>query len=147
MAGSNSGFDAAGFREGISFAMAMGAAISAEERLTFHFPQQVTNASAADGNKVPFDPSQSPTRTPARPPVQVDCAVDYYDLEGQPTAFGIVAPSRLTVTVLDEEYQQIEGCAYVVAHGDRYNYRRTEPPGGLFDVGLYVLHFTAENET
>jgi hypothetical protein len=35
----------------------------------------------------------------------------------------------------------------VVAHGDRYNYRRTEPPTGLFDVGLYVMHFTAQSET
>jgi hypothetical protein len=31
--------------------------------------------------------------------------------------------------------------------GDRYNYRRTEPPRGLFDVGVYRVHVLAEDES
>lgn len=146
MAGTNAGFNAAEFRDGIHLAMQMGAALDAGERVTFHFPTTVTNAAPADGAAVPFDPTATPTKA-TTPPVQVDCAVEYFDAENQPTSFGLLAPSRLAITLLDEEYEQVKGCAYVVVHGDRYNYRRTEPPSALFDVGLYVMHFTSPSET
>lgn len=148
MAGVDSGFDAAGFREGIHFAMHMGLPPDPDEQITFFFHPTVTNPGSVvvDGANVPFNPAASLTSTPLDP-VKVDCAVEYLDAEGQPTSFGLLAPSRIAVTLLDVDYEQVAGVAYVVAHGDRYNYRRTEPPAGLFDVGLYVMHFTAENET
>ena len=101
---------------------------------------------SADGAALPFDPQATVTRTEPTP-VKVDCAIEYFDAENQPTNFGMIAPSRISVTLLDEDYDRVKECAYVVVHGDRYNYRRTEPPSGLFDVGVYTMHFTAENET
>lgn len=146
MAGSNSGFDAAEFRNAIHFAMNMGAAPDASERVTFHFANQLTYNVPTDGANVPFDPEATVTRY-VPDPVQVDCAVEYFDSENQPTRLGLLAASRLAITLLDEDYEQVKDAAYVVAHGDRYDYRRTEPPSGLFDVGLYVMHFTSESET
>lgn len=142
----NSGFDAQGFRDGIRLAMEIGAAPNPADRITFHFPSQLVYNSPADGDHVPFDPTATVTRQEP-PTVQVDCAVEYFDAENQPTSFGLLAPTRLVLTLLDEDYQRVKDCSYVVAHGDRYDYRRTEPPSGLFDVGIFVMHFTAQSET
>ena len=146
MAGSNADFNAAEFRDAIAFAMTMGAAVDVGERATFHFPKTLVYNAPADGAQVPFDPAA--TVTASEPPaIQVNCAIDYFDAENQPTSFGLLSPSRLTITLLDEDYAKVKDSSYVVVHGDRYNYRRTEPPSGLFDVGIYTMHFTAQNET
>lgn len=146
MAGTDAGFNAAEFRDAIHFAMQLGAAPDPAEQVTFHFDSQLVYTVPADGADVPFDPNATVTKT-TPPPVRVDCAVEYFDAENQPTSFGMLAPTRLSVTVLDEDYRLIQGCSYVVVHGDRYDYRRTEPPSGLFDVGLYTMHFTSRSET
>lgn len=145
MAGSNPDFNAAEFRTGIQAAMEMGAALEADEQVTFHFPSTLVYNTPADDTDTPFDPTTTVTATPAVPK-RVPCAVEYFDAENQPTSFGLIAPTRLEIMLLDEDYEQVKAATYVVAHGDRYNFRRTQPPGGLFDVGLYVMHFTAVNE-
>lgn len=146
MAGTNAGFNAAGFRDAIHFAMKMGAPPDQGERATFHFPAQLVYNGSMDGGHVPFDPTATVVSTEP-PTIQVDCAIEYFDAENQPTNFGMLAPSRIAVTVLDVDYDQVKGCSYVVVHGDRYDYRRTEPPSGLFDVGVYTMHFTSQSET
>jgi hypothetical protein len=147
MATSDPGFDAAGFRRQIKQAMNMGAPPDVDAQVTFHFPNVLVYNSNVDGANVPFDPTSTVTTATPRPPIRVDCAVEYFDSENQPTNFGLLAPSRIVVTVLDVDYEKVKDCAYVVAHGDRYNYRRTEPPVGLFDVGVYTLHFATNSET
>lgn len=137
---------APGFRRGVRTAMQLAKLSDPDLQPAFYFNQPSTSTSSVDAAGVPFDPNVSNT-TPATGPVYVDCAVEYFDAENQPTNFGLLAPSRIVVTVLDEEYAKIKGCDYVVIHGDRYNYRRTEPPTGLFDVGVFSLHFMAESET
>ena len=149
MAGTNPGFNAAEFRDAIHFAMKMGAAPDVDEAVRFCFDGEVAYSTlnpSTDGALVPFDPAVTAS-APSPDPVIVDCAVEYFDAENQPTNFGLMAPSRLSITLLDEDYEQIKDATHVIAHGDRYNYRRTEPPSGLFDVGLYTMHFTAVNET
>jgi hypothetical protein len=146
MAGTSPRFNAAGFRNAIKTAMQMGAPPNEGERATFHFAVQLVYNGSMDGDLVPFDPTATVTSTEP-PTVQVDCAIEYFDAEGQPTAFGLLAPSRIAVTVLDVDYEQVKECSYVVVHGDRYDYRRTEPPNGLFDVGVYTMHFTSNSET
>lgn len=147
MAGTDPSFNSSEFRAAIRFAMEMGAAPDPAKRLSFHFPSVLTYNAPVDGDHVPFDPNATVTKVEPTPLTGIDCAVEYFDAENQPTNFGMLAPSRITVTLLDEEYEKVQGCAYVVAHGDRYDYRRTEPPSGLFDVGVYILHFTARSET
>jgi hypothetical protein len=146
MAGSNPDFDAVAFRTNIRFVFGMAAAPLIEEQVAFYFPSQLVYNRSVDTEDVPFDPSATVTSTPSLP-VRVPCAIEYFDNEGVSSAFGIITPSRLAITLLDEDYQKIKGATYVVTGGDRYNYRRTEPPAGLFDVGLYTLHFSAVDET
>jgi hypothetical protein len=139
------------FRRNIRFVMNMGAPPLTEERATFYFAnvlvyQSPDDAADTDASGTPFDPSIPVTMT--RPdPVQVPCSVEYFDAEGVPTDFGIVTPSRAAITLLDEDYKKVKECAYVVLGGDKFVYRRTQSPDGLFDVGLYTMHFVSENDT
>lgn len=145
MAGRNAGFNAGAFRQGVRFAMNMGAPPDADAQATFFFPEQRTAEGSVDADRVPFDPSQRITTT-RRDPVKVPCAIEYFDREGNVTALGQVLPSRAVVTLLDEEYSQVKGCSYVAIGGERFLYRHEEIPRGLFDVGLHTLHFVNEND-
>lgn len=141
------GFDATAFREGILTAMQMGAPPDVNDQALFHFPNLLVYNGSADGANVPFDPAGTVTNH-APDPVRVDCAIEYFDAENQPTGgFGLLAPTRISVTMLDDAYAKVKGCAYVVIAGDRYDYRRTEPPVGLFDVGIWTIHFVSPSDS
>lgn len=144
MAGQNSGFDARAFRQNIRFVMAMGAPPSEGEQATFYFPSQLVYNANTDAEDVPFDPNATVTRV-IPPSVRVPCAVEYKDVNGELTDFGVITPSKASITLLDEDYAQVKGCAYVVLRGEKFAYRSTEYPTGLFDVGVYVMHFVAED--
>ncbi len=132
------------------FVMNMGAPVVTDDQATFVFPSQLIYNTADtgdhDGAGVPFNPSIPVTRTPPKM-VKVPCAVEYFDAEGVMTDFGMIAASRAQVTLLDEDYAKVEGCVAVILAGERFVYQKTEFPTGLFDVGLYTMHFTAENDT
>ena len=149
MAGKQSGFDAKAFRAGITLVMRMGAPIDVNDQATFTFPKQMVyrqqDQGDFDGEGVPFDPS-IPVTTVVVPSVKVPCAVEYFDAEGVVTDFGLVTPSRATITLLDEDYRKVKECNAVLLGGDRFIYRHTEFPSALFDVGLFIMHFTAEND-
>lgn len=145
MAGTNPDFDAAAFRDGIRFVYDMAAPPLEDEQLKFYFPSQLVYNKPVDDEDVPFDPSATVQRVqPA--PVTVPCGVEYFDRAGEPVVFGTITASRIAVTLLDEDYKQVKGTTYVVLGGEKYNYQHTEAPSGLFDVGLYTLHFVAEND-
>lgn len=147
MAGTNRAFPAAAFRAAIQGAYDMAAAVNADDQATFYFPTQlVYNTSAVDGAGVPFDPNTTVTRT-VPTPVKVPCGIEYFSSTGEVTVFGDTVPARAVITVLDEDYEQIEGCLYVVLGGEKYKLTETEPPSGLFDVGLYTMHFKSENSS
>lgn len=145
MAGTNPGFDAGAFRSAIRFVQDMAAPPLEAEQATFYAPATLVYAGSLDDDDVPFDPSTTVVRQPAVG-VKVPCGIEYLDADGQALVFGTVTATKVKITLLDEEYTQVKNAAYVVIGGDKYLYRRTEPPSGLFDVGLYVMHFTAENE-
>ncbi len=138
-------FDSTAFRDAIRFVYDMAAPPVVEEQATFYGPSTLVYTGSVDDDEVPFDPATTVVREPA-PGVKVSCGIEYSDAEGNPVPFGTVTASRLAITLLDVDYQRIKGCAYVVVAGEKYLYRRTQPPTGLFDVGLYTLHFRAENE-
>lgn len=145
MAGTNRDFDAQAFRDGVRFAMDMAAPVEAVDQATFYFPNVLVYNRPVDADNVPFDPASTVTSQPVTP-VRVTCAIEYFDADGLPTNFGTVTPSKITITLLDEEYERVKSCSSVVVGGERYVYQRTEPPLGLFEVGLFTLHFTAEDE-
>lgn len=133
------------FRDGIAFAMEMGAPPEEERQVTFLFAPQLVYNRPTDESGLPFDPTATVTEE-AVPPVRVPCAVQFYDSRGQVTELGILSPTRVEITLLDEHYELVKDAIAVVIDGDRFNYRKTEPPSGLFSVGLYVLHFDAEDD-
>src|SRR3954451_15640230 len=144
MAGRNSGFDARAFRQNIRFVMQMGAPPIDGEQATFYFPSQLVYNANTDQDDVPFDPNATVTRvTPT--PVKVPCAVEYKDANGELTGLGVITPSKASITLLDEDYEKVKGCSYVALRGEKFTYRSTEFPTGLFDVGVYVMHFVAED--
>lgn len=147
MAGSNPDFNAGEFRSAIRLVFDMAAPPIEGERAVFVFPNGLQYNAAVDGEDVPFDPQATVTRTPGARVTGVPCGIEYFDAQGEQIVFGTVTATKIVITFLDEDYQQAKGCAYVVIGPDRYIYKRTEPPSGLFDVGLYRLHFTAENDT
>lgn len=146
MAGRNSGFNANEFRSAIRFVQTMAAPPEVTDQATFYGESTLVYTGSVDDEAVPFDPTSTVVREPA-PGVRVPCGIEYLDAEGQPVPFGFVTASRLAITLLDQEYMKVRDASYVVVAGEKYLYRRTEPPTGLFDVGLYTMHFTAENET
>lgn len=145
MAGSNPGFNAADFRKNIRFVYDMAAPNLEGEQATFFMPSQLVYNVPTDEDDVPFSPTALPV-TPVPPqPIQVSCGVEYYDSQGNIIDFGISVPSRAAITLLDEDYEIVKGCAFVVLRGERFNYRSTRFPQGLFDVDLYTMNFEAEN--
>ena len=145
MAGNNAGFNSGQFRDAIRFVYDMAAPPSGDEQATFYGPSTLVYTGSVDDDEVPFNPETTVVRQPAEG-VKVPCGIEYRDAEGEPLPFGTVTASRLIITLLDQDYARIKGCQYVVVGGEKYLYRRTQPPSGLFDVGLFTMHFTAENE-
>ena len=57
-----------------------------------------------------------------------------------------VADPRVALTLLDEEYDQVKGFAYVVIGGNKYHYQRTAPPQGLVSVGIWTIYARTDDE-
>jgi hypothetical protein len=146
MAGTNSSFNASAFRAAMRSAMTMGTPPVAADALTFCWNPTNATTSVKDGEGVPFDPAAPVVRTP-RTPVSKPCAVEYIDAAGNPTPFGAIVPSKVRVTLLDEDYTVVKDADFVVISGDRY-LRHHEPPSvGLFSVGVHQIIYAAENES
>lgn len=148
MAGTNPGFSAEAFRNGIRVAMNMGLA-EPPDAPVFHFPSVRSNSlgAPADQAGLPFDPDIDVDTTPTQAPVSVPCALEFFDSNGQPArGFGTIHPTRVEVTLLDEDHAQVEGCSHVVISGETYHYRQTIPQVGLFDVEVFQMMFTVDSE-
>lgn len=146
MAGKNAGFNAQKFRKNIRFVMEMGAPPADGERAIFYMPSTLVYNRGVDESDLPFDPNSTVVRQPS-PPIVVSCAVEFRDVDDLPTDFGDIVPAKAVITVLDEDYARIKGCEYVTLRGERYKYHHVEAPLGLFDVGIYTLHFRAVDQT
>lgn len=135
-------FDASAVRAGIRLAMAVGLPVIPSDQPTFFMPTVVT---APVLHSSPYDPAYRPVRvTPAG--IKVPCAVDYKDAAGTMEAAGVISSSGVVLTLLDEDYVQIQGFAYVVIGGEKFAYQRTEKPNGLVSVGVYTIHCLADDD-
>lgn len=146
MAGKNPGFNAKAFRKNIRFVYQMAAPPLTEEQASFYFPTQLVYNVGTDAEDTPFDPSSTVVRTQPDP-IKVPCSIEFKETSGQVIDFGVLTPALCIVTLLDEDYERIKGCSYMVLRGEKYNYESTDAPSGLFDVGLYSLQFRAESST
>jgi hypothetical protein len=142
--GSASGFNASDFRSAIRFAMTMGAPVNPAEQVTFIIAGQATYA-GADPAGDPYDWTTAPTTTVVAQAIHVLAAVTFGSeppVEG--TAVGVFDASRISLTVLDEDYAPVRNADEVIVGGVHYI---IDPPGavpvGLFDVTVYTIHATA----
>lgn len=149
------GFDANSVRVGLRLAMTVGLPVAESDRPAFYMPVTggyvpisggVVSGAAIDAQGVPFGAGLQMQR-PARTVVAgVPCAIEYQDVAGAFGPFGETSPSRVVLTLLDQDYAQVKGFEFCVIGGTRYNYLRTEAPKALVSVGLYRVHCAAEDQ-
>jgi len=143
--GTPSSFNAAQVRAGLLTAMNFGLPTVTNDQPTFFMPQTATSASHLDDEGVPFDPAAVPTLS-TLVKRRAPCAVEYVDGDGKIETFGIIAPSRVKLTLLDTDYDTIKGFHFCVIEGQRYYYARTEPPVALGTIDVYTIHCKSEDE-
>lgn len=140
MAGSDTGFVAAEFREAIRFAMRMGSPNAVQEKATFRWLKSQT-----------FDP-QDPARRPYRwnDPVVSDTtpadvtldevAVEYHPSRTQSgTDVGTFVPLKADMTLLDEEYALIAGADAVLLGGSTWRVIAVTQQA-MFSVDVFTLY-------
>lgn len=142
------GFDAARVSDGIYKAMGFGEPSRAADKATFFFPKtsEYAPGTVVDDDQVPFDPALRPTVS-SLPQKTVACAIEFFDRTDRAETFGVVAPSRIQITLLDPEYQEISGFSFVVAGGDKYVYHSTEPPVALATIDVWTVWCNSEDES
>lgn len=138
-------FNGPTFRNAIRFVFEMETSNDPNSAITFHFDDTVSFTGPRDGDDVPFDPRTPVVRT-QHTTVRVPCDVEFQKAGDEPTAFGVVVPAKVKVTLLDQDYEKIKGASYVTVGGDRYAYHYEQPDYALFDVGIHEILYTAENE-
>lgn len=146
MAGVQPGFNADEVRAGLRLAMSVGLPPVEVEQPTFFFARVASTNANADEDEVPFDVTKRRTLAPPVS-VRVPCAVEYFDNQGKIENFGIIVPSKIEITLLDQDYARVKGFEYVVVGGNKYWYTRTAPPMGLVSVGVYTIYCNAEDQT
>jgi hypothetical protein len=143
--GTPSSFNAATVRAGLRTAMNFGLPTVTNDQPTFFMPQTATSTSHLDGEGVPFDPNASFTLS-ALVKRQAPCAVEYVDGDGKVETFAVIAPSKVKLTFLDQDYATIKGFHFCVIEGQKYYYQRTEPPVALGTIDVYTVHCKSEDE-
>lgn len=141
-------FDAAEFRDGVKFAMSMGLPDDTSERLTFRWKDDKTYTTADPTGK-PYDYSDTPSRTVTKDDVQITAGVKFIS-RATSSAGNAVArfeSPRVEVTVLDEDYDSVADADEILLGGNTYFIEYWEPPTGLFDVTIYVVHASAVDES
>lgn len=154
--GLSAAFDSTGFRNAIRFAMQMGTNPDPDRR-----PQFIRRSSVKtywlDGVQLPDPPRMDRDGKPLNPDIEVrreadqflavDCAIEVVKADAEELPVGNFRPTKLMVTLLDDQYAQVEGCREMVYNGDRYVFGYEPESNGLFDVGVYTLIFYAKDES
>lgn len=145
------------FNNAIKFAMQMGTPIEEAKRVTFLFSGngstywkdgvELTTPPAVDLDGHPYDPEIEMRRS-EDVRVQVDCAVEIEDvIPDREEPVGTFQQTKLTITLLEAEYQQVKGCKAVEYNGDRYVYGFDPVNYGLFDANVHQMIFMSEDDS
>lgn len=154
MAGSNSGFNANTVRDKLHFAMQMGLANTTAHQPTFQWtvePSFAPNPVSPSGDPYSWTEAENPLGPQPITDLQVLCAVAYDHDVAEGTPAGFEQALHVTITVLDTEW------ATLIAHGGRppdkillseniYLMDYIEPEVGLFNMDVYTLHATAQDQ-
>lgn len=150
MAGSGaaSGFDSAGFRAAIRFAMTMGAPPVTADKATFRFrkTRSFPTGTRLDQEGNPLDPTIAVTVVEPTPVVLDNVAVEFQTADPQELPVGNFRPTKAVLTLLDEEWATVDEAIEVQLGGDTYVIGYVHPPLGLFDVGVIQVSCFGVNE-
>jgi hypothetical protein len=150
MAGTDTRFDAAQFREAIQFAMSMGSPAETADQVTFRWNTKDDYASDEEDNTGrPWDWTSTPTADNSVDDVILtNVAVEYRSGLGDLTskAIGQFDNPAAVVTVLDEDYASIVGADEVLLGQNTYVIDYVTQVG-LFEVDVYQIHTTARDES
>jgi hypothetical protein len=144
------------FRNAVRFAMEMGTSPDAAKQPVFVFRSasrtywkggvELTSTPRLDRDGKPLDPTVKVVES-APVTKRVDCAVEIERADAEELPVGNFRPTKATVTLLDEEYEQVKGARELIYNGDRYVYGY-EPVGlGLFSVGVNQIIYYAIDES
>lgn len=140
------GFDRTKILAGLHTAMEFGEPSRTSDKATFYLVTSSTDVDVErDEDEIPFDPGAIRTTKPVAK--VVPCAIEYVDRADQAESFGVFQTSRIKITLLDPDYQQVKGFKYVIVAGDKYMYRLTEPPVALGSIDVWTVHAIAEDES
>lgn len=152
MAGSSADFPAAEFRQGIRDAMVMGLPNAVSARPTFRWDDRPTYATTSVTG-IPLDLAGAPTANEELPDVQVPCAVELLDANGQPieTPVANFHAARARLTFLDVDWAKLlpGGRRFdsVLIDGNEYRFDVQPPTQGLFDVDIIQVLVAARDES
>lgn len=149
MAGSNTGFDADAFKAGIYLAMEMGSPNATVDKATFYWITENTYDDA-DNAGAPWDWGATPVVVDETSPVVLDrVALEFIPRStlSQGNAVGSFNTPRAVITVLDDEWDQIEGFDYCEISGNRYGVDYIRPKLALFEVDVVQVELVAVDES
>lgn len=129
---------------GLRFAMKMGAAVNADQRVTFGWDTVRTFASGhADVTGEPWSYTEAAATTTTHATVQIDVAITFtprLQASRDEVGVGDVIPSTIELTVLGEDYPAIATANWVEWNGRRYRIALVSGPEALFDLDVYTVH-------
>jgi len=155
--GFNVAFPQETFENAIRFAMQMGTPNEEAKRPTFIFPGggvtywrdgvMLTQPPRVDLDGHPYDPEIEVRRQP-EVQLQVDCAFEVKEVTPRPEdPVGTFQHTQLVVTLLEAEYQQVQGCKAVTYNNDRYTYGFESEAYGLFGSDVHTIIFVSEDDS
>lgn len=154
--GINVNFPEQQFRDAIHFAMQMGKNPDEDRQPVFIIPSTVrtywkdgvelVSTPRLDRDGEPLDPDIE-VRGGADTEVQRDCAIEVQRADADELPVGNFRPTKVVVTLLDDDYQAVKDARRLRYNGDEYLFGYEPESDGLFEVGVYTLIFYALDES
>lgn len=154
-------FDNEGFRNAIRFSMQMGRnpdptmapkfMRKSGQRTYWLNGAPLGTPPRLDRDGKPLNPQVEVRVTPDEEVLQdgrpIDCAVEVDRADAEELPVGNFRPTKVIVTLLDEQYQLVKDCRELIYNGDRYMYGYEPESVGLFQVGVYTIIYYARDES
>lgn len=154
--GINVDFPEEQFRNAIKFAMQMGKNPDESRQVIFirkgtgrtywKNGVEIEGAPRMDRDGNPLDPTIE-TREEEDTEIRRDCAVEVERADAEELPVGNFRPTKVVITLLDDDYTAVKDCREVQYNGDRYLYGYEPESDGLFEVGVYTMIFYALDES
>lgn len=153
MAGVDTAFNQTEVEAALRFAMNMGMPVEIADRLTWHWNDSKTYT-IQDVNADPYNWTASPVTDVPGNPVQPGGSLQVlYALESTnasssytvDTSLGQFDPTKIAITLLDTEFQQIKTADYITMRLVTYDISFVAPPLALFSMPVWTVYAEARD--